>query len=139
MLSLYETPDEVSVVADQRGNPTSALDLAAALLAIAARVREGASPVLLGVFHMTRSGEATWANFAEAIFVEAAARGRHLTRVKRTTTTDYPTPAPPFVANDLFDAIAGASLPSDTRPKRPVLRSPLKFILSFAMGFGGNA
>jgi dTDP-4-dehydrorhamnose reductase len=93
MLSLNETRDEVSVVADQRGNPTSALDLAAALLAVAARVREEASPALRGVFHMTGSGEATWADFAEAIFVEAAARGRRLTRVKHITTTDYPTPA----------------------------------------------
>ena len=37
--------------------------------------------------------EATWADFAEAIFAEAAARGRRLTRVKRITTADYPTPA----------------------------------------------
>ena len=42
---------------------------------------------------MTGSGEATWADFAEAIFVEAAARGRRSTRVKQITTTDYPTPA----------------------------------------------
>ncbi len=48
---------------------------------------------LRGVFHMTDSGEATWADFAEAIFLEAAARGRRLTRVKHITTTDYPTPA----------------------------------------------
>ena len=93
MLSLNEMRDEVSVVADQRGNPTSALDLAAALLAVAARVREEASPALFGVFHMTGSGEGTWADFAEAIFAEAAARGRRLTRVKRITTADYPTPA----------------------------------------------
>ena len=93
MLALNETRDEVSVVADQRGNPTSALDLAAALLAVATRVREDASPALRGVFHMTGSGEATWADFAEAIFVEAAARGRRLTRVKHIATTDYPTPA----------------------------------------------
>ena len=93
MLSLNETRDEVSVVADQRGNPTSALDLAAALLAVAARVREDSSAGLRGVFHMTGSGEATWADFAEAIFAEAAARGRRSTRVKRITTADYPTPA----------------------------------------------
>ena len=93
MLSLNETGDEVSVVADQRGNPTSALDLAAALLAVATRVREDASPALRGVFHMTGSGEATWADVAEAIFVEAARRGRRVTRVKPIATADYPTPA----------------------------------------------
>ena len=76
MLRLNETRDEVGVVADQRGNPTSALDIADALIAMAARVKDDASPALRGVFHMTGSGEATWADFAEAVFHEAAARGR---------------------------------------------------------------
>ena len=93
MLRLSETRDEVGVVADQRGNPTSALDIADALIAIAARMKGDASPALRGVFHMTGSGEATWADFAESIFREAAARGRRLTHVKRIATADYPTPA----------------------------------------------
>ena len=93
MLRLNETRDEVGVVADQCGNPTSALDIADALIAIAARVKENSSPALRGVFHMTNSGEAAWADFAEAIFHEAAARGRRQTRVKRIATADYPTPA----------------------------------------------
>ncbi len=93
MLRLNETRDEVGVVADQRGNPTSALDIADALLAVAMRIRADASPTLRGVFHMTGSGEATWADFAEAVFANAHARGRRLTRVKRLTTADYPTPA----------------------------------------------
>jgi dTDP-4-dehydrorhamnose reductase len=93
MLKLNETRDEVGVVADQRGNPTSALDIADALVAIAARLKDDASPALRGVFHVTGTGEATWADFAEAIFEEAAARGRRLTRVRRITTADYPTPA----------------------------------------------
>ena len=93
MLRLNETRDEIGVVADQRGNPTSALDIADALIAIAARMKEDGSPALRGVFHMTGSGEATWADLAEAIFHEAAARGRRQTRVKRIATADYPTPA----------------------------------------------
>jgi dTDP-4-dehydrorhamnose reductase len=93
MLRLNETRDEVGVVADQRGNPTSALDIAEALIAIAAKVMDDRSPALRGVFHMTGSGEATWADFAEAIFLHAAARGRRQTKVKRIATVDYPTPA----------------------------------------------
>ena len=43
---------------------------------------------------MTGSGEAAWADFAEAIFVEAAARGCQLTPgTAIITTTEYPTPA----------------------------------------------
>jgi len=93
MLRLNETRDEVGVVADQRGNPTSALDIADALIAIAARAKDDSSPRLRGIFHMTGSGEGTWADFAQAVFGEAAARGRRLTRVKRIATADYPTPA----------------------------------------------
>jgi dTDP-4-dehydrorhamnose reductase len=93
MLRLNETRDEIGVVADQRGNPTSALDIADALIAIAAKVEDDPSPALRGVFHMTGSGEATWADLAEAIFHEAAGRGRRFTQVRRIATSDYPTPA----------------------------------------------
>ena len=51
-LRINEARDEIDVVADQRGNPTSALDIA---------------DDLRGVFHMTGSGEATWADFAERL------------------------------------------------------------------------
>ncbi len=93
MLRLNETRDEVGVVSDQRGNPTSALDIADSLIAIAARVKDDRSPALRGIFHMTGSGEGTWADFAETVFREAEARGRRSTRVKRISTADYPTPA----------------------------------------------
>ena len=93
MLRLNETRDEVGVVADQRGNPTSALDIADALLAIARRIRADKAPDLRGIFHMTGAGEASWADLAEAVFAEARARGRRDTRVKRIATADYPTPA----------------------------------------------
>lgn len=93
MLRLNETRDEIGVVFDQLGNPTSALDIADALLVIAKRIRDNSSLALRGVFHITGSGEATWADFAEAIFNEAYARGRRLTRVRRISSAEYPTPA----------------------------------------------
>ena len=101
MLRLNETRDEVGVVADQRGNPTSALDIADALLAIAARVREDSSPALRGVFHMTGSGEATWADFAEAVFENARARvdDSPASSALRPPITRPPRAGPPILAS----------------------------------------
>jgi len=93
MLRLGETREEVGVVADQHGNPTYALDIADALLAIAARLADDASLDLRGVFHMTGQGEATWADVAEATFAAAERHGRKPVRVRRIGTLDYPTPA----------------------------------------------
>ncbi len=93
MLRLGETREEIGVVADQHGNPTYALDIADALLAIAARLAEDASPDLRGVFHMTGQGEATWADVAEATFAAAERHGCKPARVRRIGTLDYPTPA----------------------------------------------
>lgn len=93
MLRLGETRDEVSVVADQIGCPSYAPDIADALLVAAARLRQDASPKLRGLFNLAGQGEATWADFAEAIFVEAQACGRKPVRVRRITTAEYPTPA----------------------------------------------
>jgi dTDP-4-dehydrorhamnose reductase len=115
MLRLSETREEISVVADQIGNPTSALDIADALLAIAARVKDDSSPALRGVFHMTGSGEASWADFAEAIFFAAAARGRRLTQVKRIASADYPTlarrPTNSRLDNEKLTRVYGLRLP----------------------------
>lgn len=93
MLRLGETRAELGVVADQLGNPTSALDIADALLAIAARVVADPSPNLRGLFHMTGQGEASWADLAQATFAAATRQGRAPVRVKRISTADYPTPA----------------------------------------------
>ncbi|QGM48136.1 dTDP-4-dehydrorhamnose reductase [Methylocystis heyeri] len=93
MLRLGETREELGVVADQIGNPTSALDIADAVLEIATRIVVDPSPALRGVFHMTGQGEASWADFAEEIFGQAQRRGRKPVRINRIATADYPTPA----------------------------------------------
>ncbi|TCU20793.1 dTDP-4-dehydrorhamnose reductase [Rhizobium azibense] len=93
MLRLSETRDHLRVVADQTGCPTSALDIADAILAIASRLVTDPAPSLRGTFHLTGSGEASWADFAEEIFVELHKLGGKSIRVERITTADYPTPA----------------------------------------------
>lgn len=93
MLRLAGDRDEVSVVADQLGNPTSALDIANGILLVATNLVADSNPELRGIFHMTASGEASWADFAKAIFAASAEKGGATARVKRITTADYPTPA----------------------------------------------
>lgn len=93
MLDLAGDRDEVSVVADQLGNPTSALDIADGILSVVANLVASPDPALRGIFHMTASGEASWADFAEAIFAVSAAQGGPSARVLRIGTADYQTPA----------------------------------------------
>lgn len=93
MLRLAGDRDEVSVVADQIGNPTSALDIADGILMVAANLLASADPGLRGVFHMTARGQASWADFAGAIFAASAANGGPSASVRPITTAEYPTPA----------------------------------------------
>ena len=81
------------VVADQQGCPTAAADLAAAVLAVAARLREGWRDEYAGVFHTAGTGATTWHGLAVAIFEEAARHGRPVPAVDAIATADWPTPA----------------------------------------------
>ncbi|WP_341198070.1 dTDP-4-dehydrorhamnose reductase [Hyphomonas chukchiensis] len=92
MLRLAETRDELGVVADQFGNPTSAADIAYGLIAIAQRLKSGPAGFVPGVYHMTASGEASWADFAEAIFATSAALGGPSSRVNRIASSEFSTP-----------------------------------------------
>lgn len=108
MLRLAETRDEVGVVADQIGNPTSALDIADAVLAIAVRLHAAPDKAPRGIFHMTGGGEGSWADLAEDVFAASAAVGGPSAHVRRITTADYPTPAA-RPANSRLDCGALAS------------------------------
>lgn len=88
MLRLATQQREVRVVADQRGCPTAADDLAAAIVAILPEVV--ADRTLRGeIFHFASAGEATWCEFAEEIFRV----GECDCRAVAITTDDYPTAA----------------------------------------------
>jgi dTDP-4-dehydrorhamnose reductase len=93
MLRLAQRRDEVAVVADQRGNPTSALDIGDGVLAVAANLVGSDDAALRGTFHMAAAGEASWADFAEAIFASSAALGGPSAAVRPIATADYSTPA----------------------------------------------
>ena len=64
MLRLAKQQDEVRVVADQRGSPTYVGHLAGAV--------PGVLELPNGTRHLAADGDCTWAEFAEAIFEEAA-------------------------------------------------------------------
>ena len=88
MLRLGADRPELRVVADQIGCPTSALDIADMLYAMAERWPGQGSGNRL--YHFAGSGETSWAGFASAIF--AASKGP-LPVVHPITTAEYPTPA----------------------------------------------
>ncbi|MBV8565517.1 MAG: dTDP-4-dehydrorhamnose reductase [Methylobacteriaceae bacterium] len=94
MLRLAAGRNEIAVVADQAGAPTSALDIADGVIAVAENLlKHSGEAALRGVFHMTGSGEANWAEFARAVFEASATRGGPGARVRPITTAEYPTPA----------------------------------------------
>lgn len=80
----------IRVVADQWGCPTSAADLAEAILAIAAQLRGNR----WGTYHYCGEGATTWHAFAEAILAEARKHTPLVTeQVEPITTAQYPTSA----------------------------------------------
>jgi dTDP-4-dehydrorhamnose reductase len=86
MMAAAREREELRVVADQRGNPTNALDLADALLAIARRWQGG-------TIHLAGTGAASWFEFASAIMAECALLGVPAARIVPIATADWPTRA----------------------------------------------
>lgn len=93
MLRLAEIRSSLTVVADQYGNPTSALDIAEALMTVADEWRRNPLHGLDKVYHFAGRDETNWADFARAIFAESAVRGGPVAEVADIATSDYPTRA----------------------------------------------
>ena len=85
MARLASERDTVSVVNDQRGQPTWTVDLAAAIV----RLVEAEAP--FGTYHGTSSGETTWFGFTQEIFRRL---GHDPARVLSTTSEAFLRPAP---------------------------------------------
>ncbi len=86
MLMLGDTKEEINVVADQKGCPTWAHDLAVALMAL---VDKNGKNEVHETFHFTNEGQITWHDFATAIME----LGGKQCKVNPITTDQYPTKA----------------------------------------------
>lgn len=105
--------DVVRVIADQKGCPTSAEDLAQAVPSILSRLLR--TPALAGTYHLAGASETSWHGFAEAIFAELRARGMHTPLLLPIKTGEYPTraerPRNSVLSGELIAAIFGIQLP----------------------------
>ena len=83
MVRLSATQPTVRVVCDQHGTPTSASDLATAILEIVRQLASNESSRNAGIYHLAGQGEATWHSFAAAIFAGLADQGKERTGALR--------------------------------------------------------
>lgn len=94
MLRLNGERPEISVVDDQFGSPTSALDLASSVSGMIGKLSSTSpDPRSFGTFHAVNSGTTTWYGFASAIIDGAHHRGAPKGAVNAISTKDYPTKA----------------------------------------------
>lgn len=92
MLRVAAERPSLRVVTDQRGCPTSAADLAAALATIALReVDDQNAPA--GIYHFVNSGDASWHELAVEIFRLSRPRGGPAAEVEPITTGEFSTRA----------------------------------------------
>lgn len=87
MLRLMKERDQLKIVADQKGRPTYAKDLALATMKMIEAMNAGKT--VKGIYHFANGGETTWFDFAATIKAIAG-----LTcDVQPIETKDFPTPA----------------------------------------------
>jgi dTDP-4-dehydrorhamnose reductase len=97
MLRLGQERDQLSIVDDQIGAPTTTLELARATRRIVDGIelgQFGADAQWSGLYHMTCGGSVSWHGFAEAIFSRASrVLQMKVPVVHAIPTSAYPTPA----------------------------------------------
>ena len=117
MVRLASECDRLRVVDDQWGCPTSAADVAQAVLAISRQiVGAGWRPQLKGVTHLAGPEALTWCGFARQIIEGYAQRGGRRVPVDPIATRDYPTaaarPLNSRLSTERLQSVFGVQLPS---------------------------
>lgn len=105
---------EISVIADRRGAPTSALELARGIEQVARNLVQSRSDVGRGIFHMTCAGETTWAGFAAEIIAQSEEIGGPRPVVRPIASTSLPElarrPINSGLNNDRLASLHGVTL-----------------------------
>ena len=94
MLRLGKEKRELRIVNDQRGAPTSSASIAGATLNIVETWKEATASArnkLVGLYHLTSSGQTSWFEFASEIFRNRP--NRICPALVPVTSAEYPTPA----------------------------------------------
>ena len=127
---LAREKEELRVVSDQYGSPTSAADLAEAILTISDIVRKG-MPDIWGTYHYCGEGIISWHEFAQAIVDifrhHAKVRTKCIHPVK---TVDYPTRAMRPAYSALDCGMIRKQFGISPKPWQDSLETTLRQILS---------
>ena len=143
ILRLAAEKEELRIVRDQIGAPTSSQEIAAATVKVLEQIRTPAAnvrqwPEIKGIYHMTAGGETNWYEFAKLIlevaasqsrpeaWFAAATRGRPLMtrRIVPIATKDYPTPA----RRPLYSVLSNKRLNREFGVKLPDWEAQLRLI-----------
>jgi len=89
MLRLASEREAISVVNDQIGTPTNAVDLAEAIVQIILTDNKQPTTKNYGIYHFSNEGQCSWYDFAKEIFIV----NKISINLQPIRTTSYPTPA----------------------------------------------
>jgi dTDP-4-dehydrorhamnose reductase len=112
MMKLGSERDELSIIADQVGTPTYAIDLAAAIINIIT-----SNNTAYGIYHYSNEGVTSWYDFAKAIFELSGIT----VKVKPITTAEYVTKA----TRPAFSVMNKAKIKSEFNIEIPYWRDSL--------------
>lgn len=132
MLRLGAERRMLRIVADQRGCPTAAHEIAEAIDHVARMILDGSAP--WGTYHFCGAGAATWYDFAAEIFAGSARHGGPQPELHRIRTEEYPTPAQRPKNSVLDCALAKERLGLAARPWQQSLSFVLEQIFAARSG-----
>lgn len=93
MLRLAAERETLTVVGDQWGTPTSALDIADAILRLATTVHSNPKSSTPGLYHLAGTGEASWLDLAKHVLDVSERYGGPHAELSEITTAEFPTKA----------------------------------------------